>query len=100
LPPLDYTYLFSYNRAMKTYAVQMMARRTMALAATIAMLSVMAYADPGKKKDKHKGGGDDDVPAAPEPAVLAMVAGGVLLAGGYLTLRLRRLQGAKGSSRA
>ena len=84
---------------MKTYAVRMTCR-TMALVATMALLSVVAYADPGKKKDKRKGGGDDDVPAAPEPAVLAMVAGGVLLAGGYLTLRLRRLQGANGSSRA
>jgi len=45
----------------------------------------------------HNGWSGGAVPTAPEPEILPMAAGGVLLVGGYLAYRLRRRGAGNGS---
>ena len=57
---------------------------TLGLALTAQAQESLAAAD----SRKHDGGGG--VPAAPEPYLIAMLAGGLGLTGGYIVYRMRK----------
>ena len=59
-------------------------KKALAAILLIAGLSLTANAE----DERHKGGGG--VPAAPEPYVIAMLAGGLGLVGGYVAFRVHK----------
>ncbi len=69
----------------------------------LSLMGAVAQADTGNGNPNdtgnggngnHNGWGEGNVPAAPEPMVIAMVSMGFILVGGYVTFRLRRRAGA------
>jgi len=76
---------------MKTWmtkrGVLMNLKKIMAAMLLIAGLALTASAEDEHHKDRHGGGG---CPAAPEPYVIAMLASGLGLVGGYVTYRVRK----------
>jgi len=60
-------------------------KKALAAMLLIAGLSLIANAE----DERHKGDGGG-VPAAPEPYVIAMLAGGLGLVGGYVAYRVRK----------
>ena len=57
----------------------------------LCLTGMVAQADPGGGNGNGNGNGKgDNPPAAPEPAVFAMLGVGVVMVGGYIVYRLRR----------